>query len=136
MLVVYDDTGFVQQAIFVGDFAALEKVYQANGAKVLIGDYSGDPMKIYVKDGVIVERPTVQVTGTVRSIKADGVDSLELTVAPANFNLTVLLDNTIVHQEIDTSGAFAFSTTHPGSYTLQIDAAFPYYKTHLTVEAT
>jgi hypothetical protein len=137
MMVVYDPaTGSVSQAIMTGDFDALQTVYKANGATVLVGDYEGNPAQAYVENGVISPRPVVQVGGTVRNIAADGQDTLELTVSPASFTLSIIQDGDIIHTENDTSGALSFSTDQPGTYLLKIDAAWPYFYDTITVVAS
>lgn len=137
MMVIYNPaTGEVSQAIFSGDFEALEAVYKANGYDPLVGDYSGNPAMAYVKDGVITERPMVQVGGTIRNIKADGQDALELTVSPASFTVSIGLNGDVIHQESDTTGSFSFSTDQPGTYTIVVQAAFPYFQNVFTVTAS
>jgi hypothetical protein len=136
MLIVHDDTGLVTQAIFVGDFERLKPIYEANGHLVLEADHVLDTISIYVKNGQVLPRPPVAVSGEIRPIAADGVDTLKLTIEPASFALTIRLDGTIVHQESSPVGTLEFAVDHPGAYELSFEAAFPYCATVLTVEAT
>jgi hypothetical protein len=136
MLVIYDDAGSIEQTVIIGDFGSLQPLYEAQGKRVLSVDDIVSPERLYVKDGAVVDKPNIAVTGEVRAIKADGNDTLTFIIAPQAFNLTVRLDGAIVHQESSEAGALDFSVTHPGTYTLFLDAAFPYYPATITVEAT
>lgn len=133
MMGIYDDTGFLEQTIFVGDFEKLQLLYEAAGKKVIQADQIDD--KAYVANGVLTPRPEVAVTGAVRQIKADGLDSLHFDVAPGSFTLSLTLVGTVIQTESVTDGALDFSVTEPGSYTLLFNATFPYYPAQITVVA-
>lgn len=136
MLVIYEDDGSVTQTIHIGDFDALRKIYQEQGRNVADADYIEDPEKIYVKDGGKVEiRPDIVITGAVVQVKANGVDTLHFTIEPAEYTVTVYLNGLVVHRESASTGALEFSTTEPGSYMLMFEAAFPYARTFLNLEA-
>jgi hypothetical protein len=135
MLVIYDDNGAVLQSIMAGDFEALEAIYREKGHKVLAVDHIDDPERLYVVNDKLLVRPVVSVGGEIRTVAADGVDTLHFVTYPVSYSLKVWLGNTVVHEESATTGVLDFSTTEPGIYTLMFEAAFPYFRTILTLEA-
>ena len=135
MLVIYNDQGAIEQTVIIGDFESLTPIFVAMGKHVLSVDEIGSPEKCYVLNGKVVAMPNIEIIGEVRAIKADGVDTLTFSINPQSFDLTVMLGNTVVHQESSSAGSLEFAVTHPGTYKLTFLAAFPYYPTSLVLEA-
>lgn len=135
MLLVYDEKGFIEQAIMIGDFERLQAVYEANGKNTICGVNIAEPHKVYVRDGMVLMRPEIEIAGEVRPIRADGIDTLHFQVSPQAYKVTVKLNGVTVHQEDDTDGQLEFAVDHAGVYTLKFEAEFPYLPTELTLEA-
>ena len=113
MLIVSDETGFVEQVVLVGHFDALRKIYQAQGKTVVDAEHREDFARLYVKGGAAIERPAVTIDGELRPIKADGFDFLHLKVTPRAFTLTVRLGGLIVRQDRTNSGTLDFAVDQP-----------------------
>ncbi len=135
MLLIYDETGFIQQTIIVGDFPALKTVYESHGKFAIECPMRADHMNLYVKDGEVALRPNVEVAGEVRPIAADGVDTLHFTITPTDFSVKVSLNDLVVHEETSEAGAVDFAVTEPGTYKLEFSAAFPRHPVTITVVA-
>ena len=141
MLVIYQDqgdgTGIINQCIVQSQFTldVLAERYKAEGIPCIVHDGTGDIFSSYVKDGAVVPKEEVTVTGDIRQLKADGVDALTLTVAPLAFNVSVLSAGKLIHQEQETNGQLVLSVDHPGTYTVVIDPGHPYLTKQFDIEA-
>ena len=134
-LLIHDAKGEITQVIIQAEVTleVLKKRHDSLGIPAIMGE--GDPAAVYVANGALVPRPQLAITGEVRPVKADGVDTLELAIAPAGFDVAVLFGGVIVHQETVSDGALAFAADHAGSYVVHIAPPFPYRAVALTIEA-
>lgn len=139
MLVCYDHTGMINQCIILAPVTLeeLAKRYdEMNVPNVMVDwDNPNDIFTHYVKNGQVIEKPPIEVSGENRQVKADGVDTLTFEVWPKNVTVKVFLDGTLIHEEAVTDGSIEFAVDHPGSYRIDIEAAFPWLGTSFTVEA-
>ncbi|MCA6098876.1 hypothetical protein [Bradyrhizobium australafricanum] len=138
IIVIHDDNGVITQTILQVEIGtqALSDRYVEMGIQHILYDGDVDITNAYVKDGEVMPKPTVSIDGDVRSIKADGIDSLSLNVSPSEFDVFVALDGAVIHQENVVDGKLEFSVDHPGSYIIGIAPAHPYRPLRLEIEAT
>jgi hypothetical protein len=134
-LLIHDGKGEITQVIIQAEVTleVLKKRHDKLGIPAMLG--AGDPAAAYVVNGTLVPRPELTIAGELRAVKADGVDTLELSIAPGTFNIVVLFGAVIVHQETVSDGALAFSADHAGSYVVHVAPPFPYRAAALTIEA-
>lgn len=137
MLVIHDENGVITQCVMQSALTleVLSERYKEMGRTHVMHDGEGDITNSYVKDGAVVAKPQIEVTGDIRPIKADGADELTLLISPGDVTVLVLFDGKPVHQEQITTGALEFAADHPGSYTLIVSAPHPYQPTQIIVEA-
>ncbi|WP_375782944.1 hypothetical protein ACE10Z_23810 [Bradyrhizobium sp. Pha-3] len=113
----------------------LSEKYAEMGIPHILYDGEVDIADAWVKDGEVVPKLDVEISGEVRPVKADGEDLLQLMVSPAEFDATVALDGALVHSEHVTDGKLEFAVDHPGSYAIFVVPAHPYRLKRLDVEA-
>ncbi|MCK1543436.1 hypothetical protein IVB12_16080 [Bradyrhizobium sp. 179] len=140
MLVCYDDkTGMINQCIIQAPVTLeeLAKRYEEMGVPHVMVDWDSpdDIFTHYVKNGQMIEKPPIELSGENRVVKADGVDTLTFQVWPPNAAVKVFFGDTPIHEETLTDGTIEFSIDHPGSYRIDIGAEFPWLGTSFTVEA-
>lgn len=137
MLVLYDERGIITSCIIqhAETLEVLSERYADQGIPHVMHDGPGDIVNSYVKDGAVIDKPAITITGEIRSVKANGVDALTFTIDPPSFTIAVLLQNSMVHQENVTDGMFEFVTDHSGSYYVAITAAHPYKPSYMQIEA-
>ena len=134
-LLIYDGKGEITQVIIQAEVTleVLKARHTKLGIPAILGE--GDPAAVYVVNGALAPRPQLTITGDVRPVKADGADTLELSVAPSSFDVAVLFGGVMIHEESVSDGALAFSADHPGNYVVHIAPPFPYRAVALTIEA-
>ncbi|NEU95034.1 hypothetical protein [Bradyrhizobium uaiense] len=137
VIVRHDDNGMITAVTLQVEIGmdVLSERYAEMGIPHILYDGEVDIADAWVKDGQVVPKLDVEISGEVRSVKADGEDLLELAVAPAEFDATVVLDGAMVHSEHVTDGKLEFSVDHPGSYAIFVVPAHPYRVRRLDVEA-
>ncbi|UFX42053.1 hypothetical protein HAP47_0022590 [Bradyrhizobium sp. 41S5] len=137
VIVRHDDNGLITAVTLQVEMGmdALSERYAEMGIPHILYDGEVDIADAWVRDGQVVPKLDVEISGEVRSVKADGEDLLELTVSPAEFDATVAFDGAMVHFEHVTDGKLEFSVDHPGSYAIFIAPAHPYRLKRLDVEA-
>lgn len=140
MIVCYDPAaGMINQCITQASVTieALAERYAQLGIAHLIVDWDSpdDIFTHYVKDGQVIPKPKVNVSGENHPIAADGVDTLTFQVSPASATVSVTFGETLIHQETITDGKIEFSIGHPGSYRIDVGAEFPWQGASFTVEA-
>ncbi|UGA46740.1 hypothetical protein [Bradyrhizobium quebecense] len=113
----------------------LSEKYAEMGIPHILYDGEVDIANAWVKNGEVVPKLDVEISGELRTVKADGEDLLQLTVSPAEFDATVALDGVMVHFEHVTDGMLSFAVDHPGIYAIFIAPAHPYRLKRLDVEA-
>lgn len=137
VIVRHDDDGVITAVTLQVEMGidALSERYAEMGIPHILYDGEVDIADAWVKDGQVVPKLDVEISGEARQVKADGEDLLELTVSPAEFDATVALDGAMVHFEHVTDGKLEFSVDHPGSYAIFVVPAHPYRVKRLDVEA-
>ncbi|OKO67257.1 hypothetical protein AC628_39780 [Bradyrhizobium sp. NAS96.2] len=137
VIVRHDDNGVITAVTLQVEMGmeTLSEKYAEMGIPHILYDGEVDIADAWVKDGQIVPKLDVEISGEVRSVKADGEDLLELTVSPAEFDATVALDGAMVHFERVTDGRLEFAVDHPGRYSIFVAPAHPYRIRRLDVEA-
>lgn len=141
MLVIYDNTGFVNQAILQADceLEMLSQRYDEMGVPNLLYEGEGDIFNLYVDVTTTphraLQKPPIAIAGENRPVKADGIDTLEFQLEPMNANVMVTFHGQVVHQEDLTDGKIEFAVDQAGTYELRIEAAFPYAAAVVTIEA-
>ncbi|OKO66994.1 hypothetical protein [Bradyrhizobium sp. NAS96.2] len=137
VIVRHDDNGLITAVTLQVEIGmdVLSERYAEMGIPHILYDGEVDITDAWVKDGQIVPKLDVEISGEVRSVKADGEDLLELAVSPAEFDATVALDGALVHTEHVTDGRLEFAVDHPGRYSIFVVPAHPYRIKRLDVEA-
>jgi hypothetical protein len=140
MLVCYDDkTGMINQCIIQAPVTLEElaaRYTEMSVPHVLVDwDSPDDVFTHYVKDGQVVPKPRIELSGDVRPVTADGVDTLTFRISPVNATVYVTFGETLIHQEAITDGTIEFSIDHPGSYRIDVAGEFPWLGVSFTVEA-
>ncbi|WP_050629326.1 hypothetical protein [Bradyrhizobium viridifuturi] len=137
VIVRHDDNGLITAVTLQVEIGmdVLSERYAEMGIPHILYDGEVDIADAWVKDGQIVPKLDVEISGELRSVKADGEDLLELTVSPAEFDATVALDGALVHTEHVADGRLEFAVDHPGSYSIFVVPAHPYRAKRLDVEA-
>src|SRR4051794_39790856 len=103
ILIVHDAKGEITQVflqVTAFTFEGMSKTYAKMGIPhVLHNADSIDMMNHYVTGGAVSPKPELSIAGDYRPIKADGVDTLNFQIEPAAFDVAVMFDGKIVHQE-------------------------------------
>lgn len=136
MLVIYDNTGFIQQVVYTGAFELLQPQYADIGLNTLMSDGKFDPTKSYVVAGAIIPRPELTIVAPVTTVAADGVTELRITFTPTGAAVAVTFQDQVIAQEDVTDGTIAFSATHPGDYAIGITPVFPWLSATVNIKAT
>jgi hypothetical protein len=137
MLLIYDDTGYISQAISHGSFDLLKAHYETIGLHTLMITGNEDIFTTYVKNGVLTPRPPIAIVQpTNLTVAANGTSELVFTIAdPASVRVAIVYDHQRIADEIITDGTLHFTTPHAGDYELIFAADFPYAQTTLNVKA-
>ena len=137
MLVIHNPDGSISQCIVQaeGTLEALSKKYDAAGIGHIMYDGTADIYTCYVKDGEVIPRPEIEVTGELRDVVADGEDALHLTVNVTPYKATVIYEDKPIHVEESETADLVFSIAVPGSYKIVLEAAFPYLSKTVLIEA-
>lgn len=137
MLVVYDQaSGRISQIVTHAEsgLQAIKALHDAMGAGTLIVQDVPDFIMSFVKDGAVVRRPDVEVSGYVEDVAADGGDEIPLAFKPA-CKLDVLFAGAVIHSEAAPVAFFPISVTQPGEYTIRLYPEFPYLEREIKVTA-
>jgi hypothetical protein len=137
-VIVHDSSGQIMQIIVQVECTldALFERWRMAGMKCIRhrGEVSADLMfNSYISNGALTPKPLLHFAGEVRQIKADGQDSLRFTLAPAGAGVSVLFDESLVHQE-QISDTLEFSADHPGTYRVIVTPPFPYRSQDFLIE--
>ncbi|WP_273794690.1 hypothetical protein [Brucella intermedia] len=119
MIIVYDMHGRILWISTNSDVEAYAANLRAGGYRYLVVDADLDPMEVsigfHIVDGSLEPRPSANITKD--QIKADGEDSAVITGIPEG--TAVRID----HEVYEVSGGtLEFTTEHPGTYRISIDA--------------
>jgi len=102
-----------------------------NGFDFIEGEH--DPALFFVKEGVITERPLMDLTTDQSSIKADGLDILRVSGFPMGMT-TCRLIGPVCEEWDESLDHTAFTVNVPGSYRLMI-SQFPFKNEEITFNA-
>ncbi|PDT77170.1 hypothetical protein [Bradyrhizobium sp. C9] len=131
-LVRHDANGFITQIILQAarPMDEISKSFTEAGIDHILYDGPVDIKEAYVdltkERPEVLPKPEVIITGEIRPIKADGVDTLHLTVQPEKFTVYVWYDNKLVHQEDVTDGKIEFASDQVGTFRVTVVPGQPY----------
>jgi hypothetical protein len=142
MLIIFQETGQIDQIVLTGETEKLKEIYEQNGhlAMESFEDHV-NLAEVYVENPLdearrkLSPRYYVGVEYDRTELKADGVDEILLTpVLPCRIGV-VFNDATIAHGDL-AGEPLQFSADEPGTYTLIFTPPFPYKPTIIYIEAT
>lgn len=140
MILIFNQTGFIEQVQFNGDYDRLKPLYKADGLLVMHTTETLDLRRVYIDNPTdelrrrVVPRPEVEVAFDRDTLKADGIDEIVLTPnMPCKVAVT---HNDIFVKDGELDGEpLHFSVNQAGIYAISFSAEFPYLPAVVFLEA-
>jgi hypothetical protein len=141
MLLIFNETGFIEHAVLTGDTDRLKEIYEQNGKLAISTTETHDITQVYVENPTdegrrsVISRPALDVAFDRDTVKADGID--EIIFEPAQpCKVAVEFNNATIAMGELASEPLEFSADQPGVYTLTFTPTFPVMPTIVYIEAT
>lgn len=126
LLVVNKSSGFISGVLFGG----VPEQDHVGDENLLLAHNYVDSCEFYVREGIVVARPTMQPTVSTTEVQANGADEILITNLP--IPATINVKGQIV--EVD-DGELVMTFDTPGEYRLTVEA-FPHKPWEVTIHAT